>query len=85
MPAHSHILDDLRLKKNENEDLYNELQSRIDSLFHCEEPIYENLKFDTGYPTDLVLKTLKWLFIEQDIRDWSYSGRQMLYDAISAI
>ncbi|WP_456456497.1 DNA adenine methylase [Thermovibrio sp.] len=27
-----------------------------------------------------LLKILKWMFIEQDIRDWNYSGRKMLKD-----
>ena len=31
-----------------------------------------------GFSLEVVLKVLKWLWIEQDIRYWNYSGRQML-------
>lgn len=31
------------------------------------------------------IKTLKWLFIEQDIRYWNYSGRDMLWKGIHNI
>ena len=33
------------------------------------------LTFTTGYSAEHILKVLKWLFIEQDIRYWNYSGR----------
>jgi len=32
-----------------------------------------------GYPIDLILGVVKWLFIEQDVRYWNYSGRAMLF------
>ena len=36
-------------------------------------------KFNSKYPLELILKILKWMFIEQDIRYWNYSGRSELY------
>ena len=32
-----------------------------------------------GLNVELLVKVLKWLFIEQDIRCWNYSGREMLW------
>lgn len=32
-----------------------------------------------------ILKTLRWLFIEQDVTYWSGSGRQMLFNGILGI
>lgn len=40
--------------------------------------IYNNLP---GFPMDLIFKTSKWFFIEQDIRYWNYSGRNMLMES----
>jgi hypothetical protein len=30
----------------------------------------------------MIIKTIKWLFIEQDIRYWNYSGRDMLWSGV---
>jgi hypothetical protein len=59
-------------------------------VYYCFEPeeVLKNCKSDlnlSGLPVDALLKLLKWLFIEQDIRDWNYSGRKMLMDAIRKI
>jgi hypothetical protein len=35
-----------------------------------------------GEPYELILKTLRWLFIEQDVTYWSGQGRNMLYNGI---
>lgn len=85
MPSHDHIIDDLRAKKEENAVEYNKLLIEIDKVYNCRNDIDYNLHFDTGYAVDLILKSLKWLFIEQDIRDWSYSGRVMLNEEIKSI
>ena len=42
-------------------------------------------KFNSGYSPELILKLVKWLFIEQDIRDWNTSGRAMLMNGINDI
>jgi hypothetical protein len=36
-------------------------------------------------PFEMLLKILKWLFIEQDITYWNYDGRQMLKMAIEQV
>jgi hypothetical protein len=34
--------------------------------------------FHEGLPIDMLLKVLKWLFIEQDVTFWNYYGRGKL-------
>lgn len=38
--------------------------------------------FHCGPPVDHVLKVMKRLFIEQDIRYWNYSGRGMTWGIV---
>ena len=37
------------------------------------------------YPAEMILKVFKWLFIEQEIRYWNYSGRDMLWQGVPSI
>lgn len=41
-----------------------------------------DIEFSAGLPADHILKTIKWLFIEQDIRYWNYSGRNMTWGIV---
>ncbi|OFY70088.1 MAG: DNA adenine methylase, partial [Bacteroidetes bacterium RIFOXYA12_FULL_33_9] len=73
-PKHDDIIEDLKNKFEENIDKYQILYSLISKVYNCRDidsNEYNKLFFSYGYPTDLILFTLKWLFIEQDIRDWS--------------
>jgi hypothetical protein len=60
----------------------------IDGVWSCQEPdavlkAIDKNAFHQGFPVEMVLKILKWLFIEQDITYWNYDGRQMLRMAIN--
>lgn len=82
-PKHADIIEDLIIKLKEDPKKYKILYLLIKKIFNCKDlntKEYSTLKFKRGYPIDLILFTLKWLFIEQDIRDWSYSGRAMLME-----
>ena len=60
----------------------------LKKTYYCEYAdlsILDSLDFKSGFSCDLLVKTLKWLFIEQDIRYWNYSGRDMLGKGIYAI
>lgn len=89
VPKHEDIIDDLKKKKAEDKNKYNTLLAAIEEVWECKdtEIICErlNIKFRNGFSCELILKTLKWLFIEQDIRDWNYSGRAMLINGIREI
>lgn len=86
-PSHSDLLGDLKKKKNilssndyqrviiaiqciYNVQPYNVAKSYIDGLPNI------------GWSYELVLKLIRWFFIEQDITYWAGEGREMLFNAI---
>jgi len=81
-PTHQNILDDLESKKNENLNLYNDLINEVTNLFNCQPPTNINFPFVSGYSSEIILECIKWLFIEQDVTYWNYSGRSMFYEGI---
>lgn len=81
-PKHDDLGLDLQAKKLENPEMYRRLYVLLKSVYECNdvsETDMENISFSTGLPVDHILKTIKWLFIEQDIRYWNYSGRDMTW------
>ena len=89
-PKHDDIFDDLREKRRRNPAMCKKLHQAIERVYNCEDPgnilpEYIDIKFSTGHPVDLILKVIKWFLIEQDIRDWNYSGRQMFKNEIDKI
>ena len=89
-PKHDDIINDLKMKKQEGNAKYEQLLLLIDSVFLCKDPtdIFlqpTELLFEKGFPVDMILKVIKWLFIEQDIRYWNWSGRNMFMNGIRGI
>lgn len=88
-PKHDDILNDLRNKKQQNIECYDKLVSFIEQVYLCRDPddvlANECIIFENGLPVDLLLKVIKWLFIEQDVRYWNWSGRNMFMSAIKGI
>ena len=89
-PKHDDVFNDLRLKKQENPVLCKRLHQAIERVYGCEDPedmLPEcvDIKFDVGHSVELILKVIKWFLIEQDIRDWNYSGRQMFKNGVDGI
>jgi hypothetical protein len=84
-PTHQNILDDLLSKKTENLPLYNNLLVEITNIYNCLAPTTVNFPFTSGYSTEIILECIKWLFAEQDVTYWNYSGRAMFYDGILAV
>ena len=85
-PSHQHIVDELIIKKNYDENAYKVLAEKIKKVYACEkyEGINESLRkieLPVGLLTpEEICLALKWLFIEQDITYWGGSGRSMLYN-----
>ena len=56
---------------------------------HSNRPSHGNIidafTFQSGCPVDMICRCIKWLFIEQDITYWNWSGRNMLYNGIRSI
>lgn len=87
-PSHDNIIEDLKEKKEEHPAQFVLLLDVIDDIFNCKEvypQIYRKFSFRRGYPIDMICKCIKWLFIEQDITYWNWSGRYMLYNKIKSI
>ncbi len=89
MPSHNDIIQDLNLKREENYHNFRFLLKSIDKIFICEDDerildwLYNNnITFLVGEKIDVLLKIIKWMFIEQDIRYWNFSGRSKLKDFI---
>lgn len=86
-PKHDFVLEDLRIKKNflSCSD-WNSLINAITEIYNCNSyKIAEThvSKFSShGLSYEILLKLLRWFFIEQDMTYWAKSGRKMLYDAI---
>jgi hypothetical protein len=87
-PKHGDILDDLSNKKRENAGLAIILRDAIQKVHDCEDPQEilagcKDLLFQTGYTIEMLLKVIRWFLIEQDIRDWNYSGRAMFMKGVN--
>lgn len=84
-PKHDDIGEDLKLKKAESPQEYARLYELIKRVYECVDVTDSEmtaLSFSVGFPVDHILKIVKWLFIEQDIRYWNYSGRNMTWDIV---
>lgn len=89
-PSHNDAIQDIVLKKERMYGYqYEELLQAITDIY-CAKPfvnaiIRTKMLPQIGWDYDLLLKLLRWFFIEQDITYWSGEGRAMLYDVICNI
>src|SRR5882724_5049860 len=85
-PSHSVVYEDLAKKKAENRKAYSDLFDLIEHIYNCDLDItredYARFKFRSGLPVDMLLKVIKWFFIEQDVTYWNYSGRAMFMSGV---
>lgn len=84
-PKHEDLYEDLLQKRSENNTMYNQLYDILYKVYEChdvDENEYAHISFSSGLPVDHIVKTIKWLFIEQDIRYWNYSGRAMTWGIV---
>ncbi|VVB81524.1 Uncharacterised protein [uncultured archaeon] len=85
-PSHKDVFADLKGKNIEDSKKCLELAELINRVWLCEDPDDvlkgNSLVFKSGWSVEMLLKILKWLFIEQDITYWNYDGRGMLWSAI---
>jgi len=84
-PTHQNIFDDLSIKKQANPELYLKLIGQIDKIYDCQTTINLVLDFGVGLNSEILLECIKWLFVEQDVTYWNYSGRSMFYGGIKGI
>ncbi|MGE4311436.1 hypothetical protein [Desulfovibrio sp.] len=82
-PSHNNIYEDLLAKQRENPQNMNIILSIITDIYNCQRVDWVALPtFMSGHDIELVLKLIKWLFIEQDVTYWNWSGRNMFYTGI---
>ncbi|MDE6106542.1 MAG: hypothetical protein K2F84_05540 [Bacteroidales bacterium] len=84
-PSHDDIKNDLAQKKAENPSEFNRLKILLDKTYRCQSITHEEysaFSFESGHSIEIIFKSLKWLFIEQDITYWNRSGRAMLYNSL---
>lgn len=84
-PKHDDFHHDLKAKQEEDPIMYERLHGLLLNIYKCHDVSDEEMdaiSFSSGLPVDHILKTIKWLFIEQDIRYWNYSGREMTWSII---
>ncbi len=87
-PKHEDLSIDLEIKRQKDPDMYRRLYALLKKVYECknvDEKEIKEVDFNCGLPVDHVLKTIKWLFIEQDIRYWNYSGREMTWGLVPKI
>jgi hypothetical protein len=89
LPSHASIVNDLMEKRKKNSILFDKVQTLIKRIYACEVITDEELASlcfeDAGHPIDHILKAIQWLFIEQDITYWNWSGRAMFYAELENI
>lgn len=85
-PSHECIKKILIVLKSQEPTIYNSVQSIIDELYNCNESKLSSIDYSiNGISVEILLKCIKWLFVEQDITYWSYSGREMLYKVLKDV
>lgn len=91
-PSHNDIFEALICCRNECPDEYNAVRESIVSIYECDDCDDIDLSHINAYfldfegtkhPIQIILLTIKWLFMEQDCAYWNYSGRRMLFERLS--
>jgi len=85
-PSHDCIITILKNLKQENIDIFSKTQKIIDEIYKCDESNISTINYTiNNIYIETLLKIIKWLFIEQDITYWSYSGREMFYQGLKNV
>jgi hypothetical protein len=87
-PSRDELLNDLKAKFTEDPRKFQSLLEAITRVYNCEEPdaireYCSDLNFQEGQTAETLLKTLKWLFISEDVHNWNHSGRELLKPYLS--
>lgn len=88
-PSHSEVYSDLYWKReNDDEGSFQSLCEAVLDIHEGTSPssVLEkyggDFDFSVGRTPEALLKPLPWLFIEQDIRFWNYTGRNMTIQSV---
>lgn len=85
IPSHKDIINILQQVQFDYPENYDTIKYALNRLYNLENissTEFENIKFkdyiQNEHPIYIILLAIKWLFIEQDITYWNWSGRNML-------
>ena len=91
-PSHDNIIDILDNLKKANSSFYTQnIIPIINQIYNCQSPGLGQQSIasfslshlaNQQFPIEIILLCLKWLFIEQDITYWNWSGRNKLYSTL---
>ena len=85
-PTHGDLLDALAERRKESPEDYRRLYGLVQRVYACEPLALRAPDLPSfasaALPTRALLGLLKWLFAEQDIAYWSYSGRAKLWGGV---
>ena len=91
-PSHQDIIDVLQSVKSANPTQYQNVSLEIRNIYNCVSPNFQNISgitfldhTNTPRPIEIILLAIKWLFIEQDITYWNWSGRNMLFSTLQKL
>ena len=86
MPSHADIILDLDQKMKADSASYKGIKSLINDVFNCKyvsQIQCRKCNIVAGkLSTTEAIMAIKWLFIEQDVTYWNWSGRYMLFGGL---
>lgn len=85
VPTHQDMGADLSEKKKADPEMYKKFYPLLKKVFECHDVTDDEIaaiSFSCGFSPEHILKVMKWLYIEQDIAYWSYSGRNMTWGLV---
>ena len=89
-PSHNDIFSALTYCRNQHVTHYDAvIKPILNQIFNCHNVILSPASVGSfldyngdSLPIEIIILCVKWLFIEQDITYWNWSGRQKLYDEL---
>lgn len=89
-PSHEDIINSLQqIKDSVSEEQYNNVKQAIHNVYNLQNPDISTVTdiYFTDYdnkqrPITIIILAIKWLFIEQDVTYWNWSGRAMLINKL---
>ncbi len=85
-PRHQDILNNLNQLKMLDKMMFTSVQKIVDEIYLCNDKNIDSINFQfNNLNVTILLKLIKWLFLEQDITYWSFSGREMFYKALKNV
>lgn len=91
-PTHDEIYSDLYWKReHDSKESFEALCQAVLDIHEGESPTdvleeyHNDFDFTVGRTPEALLKPLPWLFIEQDIRYWNYTGRNMTIKSVEQL